>query len=538
MSNKTEHNASDSFIKGAFILGISGVFIKILGAFFRIPLADLLGPEAMSYYSSAYPIYNFFVVLATAGLPTALGKIISEQRAIGDYRNLDRTFKSGMLLMGTVGLLGTLMMFFGAQWIVEAIHNPNALLAFKALAPAIVIVSIMAVFRGFFQGFQEMKAFASSQIFEQLARVVFGLGLAVILLKKSEEMAAAGATVGATIGAAVGLTVIYFLYKRFRAQQKSNFASKMKSDLIPKRVMIKRIIKIAIPITLGAAVMPLMSTIDVMLVMNRLADIGMGEEANDLYGMLSGYAATLVNLPQVITSGIQISIVPAVASLYVSRKHQALESTIQNGIRMTLMISLPATAGLVLLSQPIMELLYPSQAQYAATTGSILSVLGFGVIFLGMFQVTTGVLQGLNMQNRPAINLMIGAVVKTILTYVLVGIPSINIHGAAYSTLAAYGIATFLNLITLVKRADVQFDVKTVLLKPLTAVMAMSVAVLATYHGSLMIISPKLATVIAVLSGIIVYAVMLIVTKTITDQDLDIMPGGRRIKGIVSKFTK
>ena len=185
MSNKTEHNASDSFIKGAFILGISGVFIKILGAFFRIPLADLLGPEAMSYYSSAYPIYNFFVVLATAGLPTALGKIISEQRAIGDYRNLDRTFKSGMLLMGTVGLLGTLMMFFGAQWIVEAIHNPNALLAFKALAPAIVIVSIMAVFRGFFQGFQEMKAFASSQIFEQLARVVFGLGLAVILLKKS-----------------------------------------------------------------------------------------------------------------------------------------------------------------------------------------------------------------------------------------------------------------------------------------------------------------------------------------------------------------
>ncbi len=538
MSNKTVQSSSDSFVKGAFILGLSGIFVKIIGAFFRIPLANLLGPEGMSYYQSAYPIYNFFIVLATAGLPTALAKIISEQRALGDYRNLNRTFKSGLILMTTVGLLGTLFMYFGAEIIVDGINNPKAVFAFKALAPAIVIVSVMAVFRGFFQGFQHMKPFASSQIYEQFARVTVGYGLALLFLSSGTEFASAGATFGATTGAIAGLIVIYFMYRKFRKQNDEAFSQQMTGDLIPKRLVIKRIVMIAIPITLGAAVMPLMNTIDVMLVMNRLADIGMGEQANDLYGMLSGYAATLVNLPTVVTSAIQISIVPAVATLFVQQQAKMLSRTIQNGIRMTLIISLPATAGLVLLARPIMELLYPSQVQFAQTTGNILSILGFGVIFLGLFQVTTGILQGLSMQNRPAFNLMIGATLKIILTYVLVGIPSINIYGAAISTLVAYGLATVLNLQTMSKHANITFELKSVLLKPLIAVLTMSIVVVASYQGSLLVMSGKLATVVAIGLGMIAYFIMLFKTKTLTDEDYAMMPGGSKLKKLNDKFFK
>ena len=538
MSNKVVLSSSDSFVKGAFILGLSGIFVKIIGAFFRIPLANLLGPEGMSYYQSAYPIYNFFIVLATAGLPTALAKIISEQRALGDYRNLNRTFKSGLILMTTVGLLGTLLMYFGAEIIVDGINNPKALFAFKALAPAIVIVSVMAVFRGFFQGFQHMKPFASSQIYEQFARVIVGYGLAVLFLSSGTEFASAGATFGATTGAIAGLIVIYFMYRKFRKQNDEAFSEQMAGDLIPKRQVIKRIVMIAIPITLGAAVMPLMNTIDVMLVMNRLADIGMGEQANDLYGMLSGYAATLVNLPTVVTSAIQISIVPAVATLYVQNQVKALSRTIQNGIRMTLIISLPATAGLVLLARPIMELLYPSQVEFAQTTGNILSILGFGVIFLGLFQVTTGILQGLSMQNRPAFNLMIGATLKVILTYVLVGIPSINIYGAAISTLVAYGLATVLNLHTMSKHANITFEMKSVLLKPLFAVFIMSIVVVASYQGSLLVMPGKIATVVAIGLGMIAYFIMLFKTKTLTDEDYAMMPGGSKLKKLNDKFFK
>ena len=538
MEKKTQHPASDSFVKGAFILGITGVFVKILGAFFKIPLANLLGPEGMSYYSSAYPIYNFFIVLATAGLPTAIGKMISEQRALGEYDNIDRTFKSGMMLMTAVGLFGTLFMYFGADMIVEGIKNPNAALAFKALAPAIVIVSLMAVFRGYFQGFQNMKPFAMSQVFEQLGRVIVGYGLAIYFLDQSLELAAAGATFGATTGAIAGLGIIFLTYIKFKKKHAKEIAHQLTGKILSHSALIKRIGMIAVPITLGAAVMPLMNTIDVMLVMNRLTDIGMGENANDLYGMLSGYAATLVNLPQVITSAIQISIVPAVAALYVRNEAKNLSRTIQNGIRMTLIISMPATAGLVLLSQPIMELLYPNQIQYAQTTGQILSILGFGVIFLGMFQVTTGVLQGISMQNRPAMNLMVGAIIKIILTYVLVGIPSINIYGAAISTLAAYGTATTLNLITMKRHANITFDPKVVVLKPLIAVLVMSVVVVLVHMGSLLIMPSKLATVAAIGIGMIVYFIMLFKTKTITEEDYAMMPGGRRLKKINDKFFK
>lgn len=538
MTRKNEHSSSDSFVKGAFILGISGIFIKIIGAFFRIPLANLLGPEGMSYYSSAYPIYNFFIVLGTAGLPTALAKIISEQRALGDYRNLDRTFKSGMMLMTSIGFIGSIFMFFGAEFIVSGINNPNAVHAFKALAPAILLVSVMAVYRGFFQGFQQMAPFASSQIYEQFARVIVGYGLAMYFITKGLDLAAGGATFGATSGAIAGLVVIYFAYKKFRKRNKETFDANMGGALVPHRALIKRIVWISIPMTIGAAVMPLMNAIDVMLVMNRLTDIGMGDRATELYGMLSGYAQTLVNLPQAVTAAIQISIVPAVATLFIQKSAKQLDRTIQNGIRMALIVTLPATAGLVILSRPIMELLYPSQIQYAQTTGSILSILGFSVVFLGMFQVTTGILQGLGMQNRPTFNLFIGAVVKVILTYVLVGIIQINIYGAAFSTLVAYGTATGLNLMTLSREADINFDYKTVLLKPLSAVLVMSAVVLTVYLGTSQLISSKLATVIAILIGIAVYGVMLFKTKTLTGEDFALMPGGTKLKKLTNKFKR
>lgn len=538
MTRKSEQSSSDSFVRGAFILGISGIFIKIVGAFFRIPLANLLGPEGMSYYSSAYPIYNFFIVLGTAGLPTALAKIISEQRALGDYRNLDRTFKSGMLLMTSIGLIGSVFMFFGAEFIVESINNPNAIYAFKALAPAILLVSIMAVYRGFFQGFQQMTPFASSQIYEQFARVIVGYGLAMTLVVKGLDLAAGGATFGATSGALAGLVVIFFAYRKFRKKNNHRFDANMDGPLVPHRELIKRIVWISIPMTIGAAVMPLMNAIDVMLVMNRLTDIGMGDRATELYGMLSGYAQTLVNLPQAVTAAIQISIVPAVATLFVQKSAIHLDRTIQNGIRMALIVTLPATAGLVILSRPIMELLYPSQIQYAQTTGSILSILGFSVVFLGLFQVTTGILQGLGMQNRPTFNLFIGAVVKVILTYVLVGITQINIYGAAFSTLVAYGTATGLNLFTLSREADVNFDYRKVLLKPMGAVIVMSIVVIAIYTGASQLISSKLATVIAIFIGIIVYGIMLFKTKTLTNEDFALMPGGSKLRKLIDKFRR
>lgn len=538
MTNDQKNQHSDVFIKGAVLLGVSGIIVKILGAFFRIPLANILGPVGMSYYSSAYPIYVFFIALATAGLPTALARLISEHRALGDYKNLERTFKTGMALMLTIGLIGTILMYFGAGYVVRGIKNEMAIYSFQALAPAILLVSMLAVFRGFFQGFQEMMPFAASQIIEQIGRVFVGYFLAIALLTRGEAIAAAGATFGATAGALLGFILIFVLYKRFRKKNHAIFIADKNVHAIPRRILLKKIVLIAVPITMGAAVMPLMNTIDVAIVMNRLHDIGMGEQATSLYGMLVGYAATLVNLPQVVTAAIQISIVPAIAGYYVKNKMEALHHIIESGVRMALVISLPATAGYVVLAQPIMELLYPRQIEHAQTTGQILFIAGFGVVFLGLFQVTTGILQGMNLQKRPAINLLMGAAVKVALTYVLVGIPGINIYGAAFSSVMAYAVAAFLNIHTLKKYAFVTFDKKKVVLKPLLSVGVMSLVVMATYHTVSLGIKSNLATVIAILIGVMVYFYMLLATHTLTDSDLEMLPGGRRIKKLADLLEK
>ncbi len=528
-----EHNHTETFLKGAVLLGAAGVVVKILGAFFRIPLGNILGPEAMSYYTSAYPIYNFFIVLATTGLPTALAKIISEQRAMNQEDQIDQTFRVGMILMGSIGIVGALFMFFGAELIVGFIKNEGALYSFKALGPAIFIVSLMSVFRGYFQGHQDLKPFAVSQLVEQLGRVVVGLGLATALLSVGLRESAAGATFGATAGALAGLSYILYRFVRQRKGKKENILQK---SLQSSKKVLKKIVVIAVPITMGAAVMPLMNSIDVLIVFNRLHDIGLGEQANDLFGMLSGYAATLVNLPQVVTAAIQISIVPAIAGLYVRESVKDLRITIESGVRMALIVGLPAAAGLIVLSRPIMELLYPRQIMYAQTTGSILSILGFTVIFLGLFQVTTGILQGLGLQNRPAMNLAVGAAVKVVLTYTLVGIPSINIYGAAFSTVVAYAVATTLNIVTLKKRANVVFKFKRVLMKPLFSTLIMSGAALGIQTGLQMFSSSRLITVAAIVVGILAYGIMLFLTRTFDDNDFALIPGGSKLKKINDRY--
>lgn len=538
MSEKTKETSS-AFIKGALILGVSGIVVKIMGAFFRIPLTNLIGSQGMGYYGSAYPVYVFFITVATAGFPAALGRLIAEKKVQKDYNNMAQTFRTGMIIMFVIGFIGTLFMFLGAKSIVGVIKNPLALYSFWALAPSILLVSMMAVYRGLFQGVQNMKPFAASQLIEQMGRVFLGLFLATLFLpsdKSSESgmaFAAAGATFGATVGAFFGLVIIYMMYRLFRSSNKKYFTIDPQLPVSSKKDIAKEILRIAVPITIGASVMPLMNNIDVALVMNRLIDIGFTkEQANETFGLLSGFVSTLINLPIAITSAIQISIVPAVAASFVKKEAQALKTTVESGVRMALVIGMPATVGFMVLSEPILKLLYPFQEASVKAASSILFVFAPAVIFLGLFLVTTGILQGLDLQTRPAINLFIGAVVKVILTYILVGIPAINVNGAALSSVAAYAVATLLNLLTLKKRAHIRFNLVQVVVKPLISSLGMGLVVYGVYFVSQMILSSNKATFIAMVFGVGVYGYMLLATGTLTDKDIQMMPGGGKIKKI------
>ncbi|MBN2259376.1 MAG: polysaccharide biosynthesis protein [Clostridiales bacterium] len=521
-----------SFIKGAAILGIAGILVKLIGAFFRIPLANFLSDEGMSFYQTPYPIYNWLLVVSTAGLPAAIAKSVSEKLAEQDAEGAHKIFKVSLILLTIIGFISSLLMYFLAETIAVAVKNPLAVYSIQAIAPAIVFISMMSVYRGYFNGHQDLIPYGISQVFEQLGRVIVGLSLALVLLDKGEYYAAAGATFGATAGAIVGFIVIFLLYE-FKYKEMHIKTGKISWEESKK--IIKKLMAVAIPITIGASIIPIMSIIDLAIVMRRLTEIGLSETANDLYGQLTAYAGALINIPQVITAGIQVSIIPSISASFAKTKYDELKETIRNGIRTALIIGVPSSIGLSVMAKEIMYLLYPMQKEVVASASTILQILGIGFVFLSLFQVTSGVLQGMGHQKTPAKNLFVGAVLKVFLVYFLVGIPSLNIKGAAISTLATYFIACMLNLKSLNKTGFLEIKYKKYILGPVVSGVAMGIFVKIAYYALQQIISTNLATVVSIGLAAILYFVMIFVTKSISIEEMEMIPGGKKIKKMIKK---
>jgi len=530
-----ENGKSNSFIKGAFILGIAAIIAKIIGAAFKIPLVNLIGDTGNGYYNSAYPIYGVLLVVSTAGLPAAIAKMVSERVALGDEYGAHRVFKISFSVLFLIGMITSLALFIGAGLISNLIENPKAYYSMIALAPALFFVSIMSSFRGYFQGLQKMQPTAISQIIEQFGRFVVGLYLAYQFAKVSLEKAAAGATFGATVGAFLGSIFITYIY--FRERKKSSEAikrtnSKKESSI----VIIQKLLSIAVPITVGAAVLPLMNAIDTGIVIRRLLSIGYDYEmANKMWGQI-GMGNNILNFPQAITAAIQVSMVPAIAYIVARKDRFELLKNVETGVRVTLLIALPAAVGLSMLSKEIMLLLYPMKVEAAIGAGKILKISALGIVFLSLFQTLTGILQGMGKQLIPAINLLAGAVLKLILSYVLIANPTLNIKGAVIATVIGFALACILNLIFVKIYTRVKFNIVQGIIKPIIAVIIMAIVVKYSYSFLVLHISGRIATAVSIVIGALVYGIMLLVTKTLNEEDFELMPGGKKLYKIARVF--
>ncbi|NMA49822.1 MAG: polysaccharide biosynthesis protein [Tissierellia bacterium] len=534
-----------NFVKGAAILGIAGVVVKILGAIYRIPLSNIIKPEGMGYYQTAYPFYVLLLTISTAGVPVAVAKLVAEKRAIGDYKNAHKIFKVALMALVFLGLLTSMVIAFGAKSIVAYLGNENAYYALIALVPALFFVPIMSAFRGFFQGNQSMLPTALSQIVEQLFRVVTGLSLTYILLNKGIPIAAGGASFGGSMGALFGTIVIMGIYLRQKKDIQTEIDSTVKEREYSINAIIKDLLFIAVPITLGAAISPIMDTIDAALVLRRLQSINYSaKEANALYGQLKGFAQTLINLPQVFSIAISMSLMPAISHASSRKSKEEVAELISTGLRLTLLIGLPSAFGLFILAKPIIALLYfNNTAEVISVTGEILQYLALGVVFLTLVQALTAIIQGLGKPFIPVRNLLLGAIVKIILTYFLTAIPAINIKGAAISTVVAFGIAASLNFIYIIKVVKADLDMKKIFLKPLASALGMAIIARLAYNLLRSLLSntqlgAAIATLAAVLIGGIIYFVLLIATGTFTIEDLSFLTKSKKLKRLLKKFKK
>ncbi len=548
-----------SFVKGAAILGAAGLVVKILGAVFRIPLGNMVSETSMAYYQPAYYIYTFFIVIATSGIPVAISRMVSERAVQGDYRGAHRAFKVSAFLMFGIGAVSFLLLFFGAGAISAGMSSPNAKYPMMVIAPALLLVPLMAAYRGYFQGMQNMNPTAVSQVIEQVFRVGFGLSLAYLFYRSapaflswagkdattaSDVKGAMGAISGATIGSAAGLALIIFIYMKSRA------AIHHRMDMHPDTVfeatgdILKKVLLIAVPITIGAAVMPIMNMVEVPIINSRLLAAGFTpQEADVLYGTLSGYVMSLINLPQVLTAALAMSLVPMITSVFTQRDTEALTENTVLGMRIATMIGLPCAFGMAVLSHPIMLLLYPTKPQVADNSAACLTILAIGIIFLSIVQTLTAILQGVGKQMVPVINLLIAVVIKIVVTFVLVGIPTLNIRGAAIGTTVAYLAAAVLDILAVKKYVGVSFPAGLCYLRPAISAGIMAVFARLVFNVLTMILghgiaASGIATMLSIILAACLYAVLLIVTKSCTRDDLLHMPKGNKLAALYDKFVK
>lgn len=530
------NKGKDSFLRGAIILAVAGILVKVMGAFFRIPLGNLIGSNGMGYYQAAYPVYTLFLTLATAGFPTALAKLVSEKSAIGDHRGANKIFKVAYVVLLITGLISFSILFFGSNYIVtNLMKNPGAHYAMLAIAPALLFVPAMSSYRGYFQGQRDMSKIAISQLIEQFFRVILGIGLAYYFMQDSgPKMGAAGAIAGATIGSIASMAYLIIIYIREGKKRKAQIkaSKKFKEESIFK--ILSKILVVAVPITIGAAVMPLVNMVDNVIVTRRLMDGGYTlEQAVSLFGQLTGMAMAIVNLPTVITSAIGMSLVPSISESFALGRLEKARKETKSSIKITLLVVLPCAFGIASLAEPIMNLLYPAENGL----GSILFTVAPAIIFLGLIFSLNGILQGMGKPMIPVIALSVGMLFKIIISYSLTVIPEINVKGSGLGTVTAYAVASFIELYFVKKYMGVKFGKKEFIIKPLLTVATMFASVKLSYTliANILGLGNTIGTIISIVIGAIVYVFVLLGLGGISKDEMLMLPKGNKIYSFLRK---
>lgn len=541
-----------SFVQGAFILVIASLIVKVVGAFFKIPLTHLIDDEGMGIFNSAYSIYTVMFIIATAGFPTAISKMVAESLALDRKREADRIFRVAITILAVIGVTGSLLLFYGADILAGVIESKGAIQAIQAISPAVLCVAFMAVFRGYFQGRQNMYPTAISEVIEALGKLIFGYLFAWLFISHSVEKAAAGAVFGVTMGTVLSffsLLILFLIYKKNKEKYLPDEGTCSYKNIT------KKLIRIAVPITIGASVSSLTNLADMFTVMRRLQDIiqvtpdflvkyqSIIAKLNDfdgvaissglatsLYGLYTGKAITLFNFPLTMVVALGMSVVPVIAGALAKGDKLASQRAVNTVLKLTMLFAIPCAIGMYVLAAPILQVVFGDSL---ATT--MLQKLAISIVFVSMLQITTSILQAYGRTVVPVVNMFVGGVIKVIVNYNLVAVPSINIDGAPIGTMVCYFTVMVLNMFWILKETKCKFGIVEYIVKPLFAGGIMGVVTYLLYNG-LSAYSTVLALGGSISVAVFVYFAMLIVVRAFNEEDILMLPKGDRILKLFNKF--
>lgn len=529
-------NYGKRFFSGVALLTISTFIVKLIGMLYKLPMMAYLGATGMGYFNSAYEIYSLFFVISTTGIPVAISILISESRARGRAREAARIFKVSMSILLALGLLGTLITCIFYEELAALISNDGAAYSILAISPTLLLICIGSAVRGYFQGEQEMLPTAVSQIIEAAGKLVLGLGLAAYAVRCGYglEIAAALAALGLSLGVAIS-TLYLVLYKLLRPRERCS-----PDDASPTPSSFKltrRLLAIAVPITLSSTILSLTKLIDMTMILKRLGDLGYTQEqANAIYGSYSTMAVPIYNLPSTFTSAIAMPLVPMLASAIESGERQRERAVISSSLRLTSLISFPAGLGIAVFAEPILELLFPKQAEEIEYTAPLLALLGLSVFLSSMISVTNAILQAYKQVRKPIISMAVGTGVKLVLDYILIGLPEVNVYGAPISTFFSVAVVVSMNICYIVQ-ASGRLGSLMHLFGRAFAASVVSVAVgAAIYYPLTRYVESRAFVLPVILVVVIAYLVAALKFGAICRDEILLLPGGEKIFGILNKI--
>ncbi len=516
-----------NFLQGTALLAMATAIVKIIGAFYKIPLNAIIGEKGFGYFNTAYEIYNVLLMISTAGLPVAMSRMISQASSLKHYNQVRRIYNTARGIFLGLGITGTLLMTLFCRQLAVFQNQPDAWAAIGFLGPCVLLICIMSTFRGFFQGQSNMLPTSISQVIEAIVKLIVGIAAAWLLLKTtgSVALAAGGAILGVTMSCLVSSVYLFSCFRKvYPHLPATNDAPRSFGDTA-KGLMI-----IAIPITLGSAGLQFLTMLETKIYMGRLLEFYTQSAADTMRGIY-GMTQTIFNMPCAFITPITISIIPAITAQLTTCKDLEAKATEESAIRITGLISMPCAFGLGLLAQPVTALLGGYTGDNLVLATKLMTILGFSIMFNAVVLVTTAIMQAHGHATRPVINMLIGGVLKLAAVFLLTGNPNIGIVGTPVGTLLCYLAIAVLNICSIRSLLEHPPAIAKNLVRTFLAALIMGIFVFAAFTGLKMagITSRLILCGLPIAVGVVAYCIAAVKIKVVTREDCLLLPKGEKI---------
>ncbi len=538
---------NSNFIVQGGILAAAGIISRIIGFIYRIPLQNTIGDAGMGYYSAAFQIYSIMLIISSYSLPVAVSKLVAARAAKGQYRNARRFFHGALLFATLTGGATCLIVLFGADTLAGNIMSmPKSAIALRMLAPTLLVVAIMGVVRGYFQGLGTMVPTAFSQLIEQIVNAVISIvagvylyeyGTKVAALLRDQDFApawgAAGGTLGTGAGAVAGLIVLLIMFLVHKRMMRKNIKRDSAKAVDSYGRIFSALIVTVLPVILSTTIYNISDTLD-QGVFNYVMDVkGFSDIKAEYWGIYSGKYRVLTNVPIALANALCSSMMPSLAACIENGDRRLARHKVAIGIRFVMIISIPCAVALAILGRPLIDLMFTGEVEIPAM---LLRMGSASVVFYSLSTLSNGVLQGIDKMRIPVRNAAIALVLHLGILYLTISVLDWKLYGVVVACMAFGLLMCILNWLSIAKHLRYHQEIRRTFVIPLIASAVMGGIVWLLYFILSRSSTELVSVIISSVVGMLVYFVVLMLLRGVRESEIRSLPGGNIVAGIAKLF--